>query len=727
MSQATLTRAHSEHVAEPPKAAAHSFRPDIQGLRAVAVLAVVADHLLGYPVGGFVGVDIFFVISGFLITGLLLREHEKKGRISFADFYRRRIRRIVPVAVVVLVVTVAASWALFSTGRAKSVTWDGLYALIFGANWHLAAVGTDYMQAEGPVSPLQHFWSLAVEEQFYVVWPWLIVLILGVLAPRLSLKPATARHILAVVFGLVILATFIYAVWETNARPTVAYFSTVSRTWELAIGALLAVTGGLFSKLTLKMRTILGYVGLAGIAWSLVFVTSEMSFPGPWAAVPVLATALVIAAGTGGEQKYLYPLTNPVSGYIGNVSYSLYLWHFPVIILLGALIPQEDSIAWTVMILGMFALSIASYHFVEDPIRKSSWLEPAKRRRGGTKAPLFDRSSTLAGVGVLALVTALVTVLALTRPGLSQEAASFQPAPLALSGESASAAPIEPTTPEGKLAAEIASASFATTWPDLSPSVDNLRLAPEWTDDKCLSVSESNFDRCAYGDLAANKTAVVLGDSVAISWMSGLRESLGKQGWKIQVLTKGQCPAVGVPVTQFDDADGFTEACREHQQWAQEKVAQIKPDMVILSSALNTLDRVVGVEGQTDALESWSTATTTKLQELKASTEGDIVLLSVAMRGKNLLECATKVSKPRDCMMTNDTYLSTVAAEEKAASQVEGVRFVSTIPWFCTPSRQCPPFVGTTPIFAEGGHITPEYSAKLAPVLGAALLGQTQG
>nr|WP_231713327.1 acyltransferase family protein [Arthrobacter sp. zg-Y769] len=709
----------------PRNVAPKSFRPDIQGLRAIAVLAVVADHLLGYPAGGFVGVDIFLVVSGFLITGLLLREQEKKGRISFGDFYRRRVKRIVPVAVVVLAVTVAASWAIFSAARAKSITWDAFFALIFGANWQQAAVGTDYMQAEGPVSPLQHFWSLAVEEQFYVVWPWLVVLVFGVTAPRLS-KQSMPRRVLAAVLVLVIVATFAYAVWESSARPTVAYFSTVSRTWELAVGALLAVVAGSFSRLSLIVRTVLGYVGLAGIAWSLWFITAEMAFPGPWAVVPVLATALVIAAGTGGEQRYLYPLTNRFSAYIGDVSYSLYLWHFPVIIIMDALIPQEETVAWSVMILGIFALSVASYHFLEDPIRKSSWLERDKRNAQGVKNTLLDHTSPKAAMGVLVLVTALTVTLAITRPAASEEAAPYQPGSASLSGPDVTA-PAVPTTPEEVVAAEITSSSVVTSWPELSPPISEVRQVPEWTDDKCLNVSDENLSRCAYGDPAATRTAVVLGDSVAISWMPGLRESLGKQGWKIQLLTKEQCPAIGVPVRQYGDAAGFTEECDAHQRWATEQVVEMNPDMVIVSSALGTRDRMIGASNEVDVLAKWRTATVSKLEEMKESTDGDVVLISVPMRVDNLLKCATRVSKPQDCMIDSGTFYSTVSTEGEAASSVEGVRFISTVPWFCGPNRQCPPFAGSTPIYAgDGGHITPEYSVKLAPVLGQALLGANE-
>ncbi|MCM0615271.1 acyltransferase [Paenarthrobacter sp. TYUT067] len=701
-----------------------SLRPDVQGLRSLAVLAVIADHLLGYPIGGFVGVDIFFVISGFLITGLLLREQERKGRISFADFYRRRVRRIMPVAVVVLLATVAAAWTVYPAGRAQGITSDGFWALIFGANWHYAAVGTDYMQAAGPVSPLQHFWSLAVEEQFYVVWPWLIVLILGFLASRFGIKTTRARRILGSVFFIVIVATFVFAVWESSANPAVAYFSTVSRTWELGVGALLAVAGGVFSKLTDAWRTILGYAGLAGIAWSLFFVTPSMPFPGPWAAVPVLATALVIAAGTGGEQRYMYPLTNRVSGYIGDISYSLYLWHFPVITILTALNPNPDVISWTIMVLLMFALSVASYHFIEDPIRKSSWLEP--RNRGRRSESFFDEKAVFAGLGVLTLVTAMVVTLAVTRD-TSVDVSSFQAAKVDLSKTGVQQTPKpEPTTAAEKLTAELMAANTAAEWPVLVPSVDELegKFVPEWIEDNCLNTTEANLQKCLYGDPAATKTVALLGDSVSISWMPGLRESLGKQGWNIQVLTMGQCPAIEIPVTRPNNAEGFTEACAAHQSWALDKVNQINPEMVIVTSALSTTARVVDKDKNPNVLADWTQYSIRKLEELKTATTGQVVLLSAAMQGANLQECVTKVSRPSACNGTNADYFPMLAAEEKAATAVPGVRYVSTKDWFCVADRQCPSFAGSTPIFVDGAHITPAYSAKLGAVMGPALLGE---
>lgn len=266
---------------------AKTIRPDIQGLRMVAVGAVIADHLLGWPVGGFVGVDIFFVISGFLITGLLLREHQRTGSISFVRFYRRRIKRILPAATLVIMFTVLVAHLLFASSRATATLWDGVWAFAFAANWNFAAQGTDYFPAGGAISPLQHYWSLAVEEQFYFAWPWLMLLIFALAGRRAHWNKRIAHRIVGLVMVGIIIASFAWAIFDTQNAPTWAYFSTFSRTWELGIGAVLAVFAGTAARLPAIARTSLGWVGLLGIVASVFIVNGNAGFPAPWAVLPL--------------------------------------------------------------------------------------------------------------------------------------------------------------------------------------------------------------------------------------------------------------------------------------------------------------------------------------------------------------------------------------------------------------------------------------------------------
>ena len=212
-------------------APADTFRPDVEGLRAVAVLLVVVSHVLGVPAGGYIGVDVFFVISGFLITGLLLREHARNGRISLRDFYARRVRRLMPAAVLVLAVTNVAAYLLFTGERAGQALRDSLWSLGFLANVRFSAIGTDYFDDTRPASPVQHYWSLAVEEQFYVVWPCLLILALWL----------GKRRGAGAVLLLVTAASLVWSIVLTASDSTAAYFSTPARAWELGVGALLAV------------------------------------------------------------------------------------------------------------------------------------------------------------------------------------------------------------------------------------------------------------------------------------------------------------------------------------------------------------------------------------------------------------------------------------------------------------------------------------------------------
>jgi peptidoglycan/LPS O-acetylase OafA/YrhL len=216
------------------------FRPDIQGLRMVAVVSVILNHLFGWPSRGFVGVDVFFVISGFLITGLRYLEHQKTGRILFANFYRRRARRILPISTLVLALTVGASYLIFLTARAGAIALDALWSVVFAANWLFAIVGTDYWASDGTTSPLQHYWSLAVEEQFYFVWPWILVIVLGI-ALRKKWTAARGSRVVVTVMTLIVLLSSVWAVWQTSVAPGFSYFSTFMRAWDLGIGALLAL------------------------------------------------------------------------------------------------------------------------------------------------------------------------------------------------------------------------------------------------------------------------------------------------------------------------------------------------------------------------------------------------------------------------------------------------------------------------------------------------------
>ncbi len=425
---AVLQRSQSQAPAEDRP---HRYRPDIQGLRAVAVLAVIADHFAGWPKGSFVGVDVFFVISGYLITGILVREFEARKTISFGGFYARRIKRILPAGLFVMGVTVCATRVLTGIDRYHFAAKDAIAAALFSANWHFAHTGINYFNQSLPPSPLQHYWSLSVEEQFYFVWPWLMLGLL-VIGLRLRLwRHEHARLVAGLAIAVISGASLAWAFAQTADSPRVAYFSTFDRAWELGLGALIAIAapgiaraGGRAGSRRggTRLRLLVAWAGLLAILASLVLVPTSSGVPAPWLLLPTLGTAAVLAAGAGLAGRSLVPLTNPVSQYLGKISYSLYLWHFPVAVLIVTVVAQYSVAYWLAGLALIFGSAAASFHLLEDPARRGTWFV---RRPGRLPIPAAGwlryaaacaATALVAGAGLLAVRSISPTRLVLGAP-----------------------------------------------------------------------------------------------------------------------------------------------------------------------------------------------------------------------------------------------------------------------------------------------------------------------
>ena len=301
----------------PPGERRVRYRADIQGMRAIAVVAVVANHLARWPTGSFVGVDVFFVISGYLITGILVREFESRQTISLRGFYARRIKRILPAGLFVIGATVCATRVLAGIDRYHFAAKDAIAAVLFSANWHFAQTGVNYFNQSLPPSPLQHYWSLSVEEQFYFVWPWLM---LGLLLVGLRLRFWRREHARLVAGVAIVAISAISLAWafsETAHHPTAAYFSTFVRAWELGLGAFVAIAAQPLGRCDPRLRRVVAVAGMLGVLLSLFVVPTSSGFPAPWGLLPTLSAAAVLAAGAGLSGRLLLPLTNPVSQYLG--------------------------------------------------------------------------------------------------------------------------------------------------------------------------------------------------------------------------------------------------------------------------------------------------------------------------------------------------------------------------------------------------------------------------
>lgn len=707
---------------------ASTFRRDIQGIRAVAVIVVFLDHMLGWPAGGFVGVDMFFVISGFLITGLLLREYERTGHISASRFYIGRAKRIFPAATLVLLVTVAVAFLVFTPQRAGAVLGDAIAAFFFGANWNFAIAGTDYFQQGTALSPLQHYWSLSVEEQFYFVWPWLLLGLLVIFARFMQINDRRARFIAAASIGVISAVSFGWALIQAVDSPTVAYFSTFTRAWELGLGALVAIASPLFMRIPDIARTTLAYVGLIGMVASCFIITPETTWPAPWALLPTVATAIVIISGIGGEAKHLYPLTNPVSVYIGDISYSLYLWHFPVIVFGMALFPGASIFVYLGIAVAGFGLAIASYHAVEKPIWKSPlWVKHGRRAWRDWRqefAPQIGRG-LLVGLGVTTATLVALSLLPLLQ-GPPSYADSYRvpgqtPTPVATD---ASGEPVEESPALAALTQGIAASSSAPAWPALTPSLEEIgpnSRVNAWMDDGCLALErgaegnpQETATRCVYGSGASGEKILLLGDSFGISWLPAVVAAYPDA--EIHVMTMMMCPVSGVTVKK---ADGSPHPeCDPFRDWTIEQAQTMRPSKIFIGEADNTLGRLVsGSTGSAGAAEI-SAGMSATLSRLAGASE-HISILSSAPVLVSLEECYSATSSPADCVRSpNETHATLLAAlrDSVASAGVPAVAFVDTTDLFCVDDR-CPVQVDGIVARADSGHLTEEYSAKIGPAL----------
>ncbi len=413
---ATTTRTSSTSEAAGPRRSS-SFRPDIEGLRALAIIPVLIFHaheflsptatgplglvstVLGWVPGGYLGVDVFFVISGFLITGLLVREGETTGRVHFGRFYARRARRILPAATLTLLVTLVASYLILPAARAASTAVDVLWAALFNADVHFANSGIDYMGVATDPSPVLHFWSLNDEEKFYVVWP-VVLLVATVIAHRVSrrhLRPA-----LFVALSLLAIPSLLWSQHLVSTGDTSAYFSAFSRAFELAAGGLLAISMPAVLRAPRAARVVGAIVGFLVVVWCMATYTTLTPFPGLAALPVVIGTVLVMAGHESGIVSR--GLSTAVPRWFGRISYSLYLWHWPVLVL-GAALTATGLMTVKQAVLGMIVsvlLAWGSYWVIEQPPQRLARLRPTNRALWFGLVLIVTTCVAAVGVGRLA-------------------------------------------------------------------------------------------------------------------------------------------------------------------------------------------------------------------------------------------------------------------------------------------------------------------------------------
>lgn len=703
-------------------------RLDIQGLRMVAIMLVFATHLCGWPNGGFIGVDVFFVISGFLITGNLLRMAEKRGNVSFKEFYLNRLWRIVPAATLVLVLTYGFSLVVFQQFRADQIGVDALFAFIFMANWWFAARDTNYFAIGDTVSPIQHYWSLSIEEQFYFVWPGLIFLI-GLAAASRPSRDANRVRVAGWVMSGGIALSLGWAIYQSSVATAWAYFDTFSRAWELGVGALLAAGVGAFVKLPKGVRPWISWAGIGLIAVSALLITERsVGFPAPWALLPVAGSALVIIAGVGQEPDHQPFLRNRVSVYIGNISYSLYLFHWPLIVIIGSLVAPASLGFYFGVVALAFGLAIASYHFVENPLRYTSRANLRKTVRKSFKSSGFSISETTryAGMAAISLVVAGIASLTLSAFGghtLPPEvgAADFRPQTSYTNGADVERSKLGPlgTT----LQNEIVEALKATTWPALTPPLEEaVALDSPWAEPGvyCPDAIE-NPEGCSWGPPNAPVRAVILGDSIAMGYAGPLREiaTSPESNLRLYSLAMVACTFVA----DLIQTKGLSvDECTRRKQDAVDFINATQPDVVFIANRF----RGIPVVGSDEPMrpEDWQRSLSQYVEKFRTGAK-KIVFLSPPAGDLNIKNCISKKSAtPADCIgKVGAEWLEQADIEKALASTLSGT-WIDSRPWLCHSNFDntfCPSFAGVTPTRRDQLHITPAYGHKIFPVINESL------
>lgn len=683
-------------------------RSDIQSLRAVAVILVILDHLVilqklpGSPAGGFIGVDIFFVISGFLITQHLISERVGTGRIAFGRFYLRRVRRLLPLALLVIAVTVLASFVIFWPWQASSFALDGLWSALFVSNIAFAIRGVDYFAAD-QVSIFQHYWSLSVEEQFYLFWP-LMLAVAAFFAFRSRHPGRTLFGIAVVVGGL----SFVWACYATAVSPTSAYFSTIARAFEFAIGSLIAIAAPRLGGLPRWLRISLSLLGLAGILVSVVVIEPGIGFPGPMALLPTLSAAAFILAGTSSEEPLeLWPLNARAVTYVGDISYSLYLWHWPVILILGALIPREIIVIPGALVL-TFILAALSYHFVEQPILASSWLKPGEMKRRFTNRRVMRNVTAMtAGLALVAGTVAAGDVALRTMLSLRDEEPPGGNVEMQLDQPAAAEQMV------GEIQSMIAGSRDRDGWQDLQPDVSEVGPYGGDLTAECWTRDDGPPRTCLRGNPDAEKTIAVLGDSIAMNAAFAVDRFVEEYpDWNMAVYAKLGCAAPEVPLNSPSGAP-YT-SCDEFREWAIAEIVASQPDAVWLTSALPRTLRGVS---EADIPETWEKGLRTTLQRLESVPEVYVVMPPPA--GADLAFCSRPFNDPADCSSEITEKWIQIRDVSAEATGTEDRALVDTALWYCTPDGYCPAVIGDYIVRRDERHLTYEYGSFLSALVAA--------
>ena len=682
------------------------FRPDIEGLRAIAIVSVLLCHA-GVPflAGGYVGVDVFFVISGFLITRLLLGEIDRRGTISLRGFYARRAKRLLPLSAILLLSVGILTLVILSPLRSVEISNDIVSSALYFVNWHFAAQSVDYFSQGLEPSPVLHLWSLAIEEQFYVVWPGLMLAVTWFARRR----GKSVRPVLWVTVAAILAGSLIYGITLTDQKPAFAYFSTFARAWELGLGAALALAGTVRLKRPVAMA--LGWAGLAAIVYACFAYGSETPFPGTAALIPCLGAAALILCGSalvaarGGRSAEPDGTVVPQAGvtsrwgpggvlslapvrYVGRISYSWYLWHWPVLVFAAALFGPRLSVAGGLAAVAVSWLPAAITHeLVEDPVRRSPML-----------ARLPNRALAL---GLACTIVALGTGIV-----LRNVLPTIKLAPL--SDVRGAAALVDQPEPQERAKA-------------LRPNPLRARAdrSKVYYDGCLVGVEGTNSNKCLYGDKSGIHTVILFGDSHAMQYWAPINALAEEHHWRLIALTKAECTPAEVPIRSMI-ADREYSQCDEWRQSALQRIEEADPDATVIMSS-DTAYTPYNEDGEelsghqaADAMQAGYMKTIERIQAAGPSTvlirdtpaSSDDVPSCVSEDIDHLASCSFPL--PREWDRDFDV---------RAAAESPDTKLIDLTAEIC-PSDVCRAVIGNALVYRDKSHLTATFARTLAPWIG---------
>lgn len=660
---------HQQHAGTPS-----GFRTDVEGLRAIAILFVALYHA-GLPQlpGGFIGVDIFFVLSGFLITGLLVREIETSGTVNFLAFYARRARRLLPAAACVIVVTVLVAQFIYAPQELIRLAKDAITTSLYASNLWFAHISTDYLSADAAKSPLLHSWSLSVEEQFYMVWPLFIFLAL-----RGSRDAAQRRKRLLIAMMALTGLSLALSLWLTQIAQPWAFFASPTRAWEFAAGALVSQLPGHWAASRPRLAQAGFWLGLLLIGLAATLYGHDTVFPGIAAIVPVVGTALMLACHlptSSGLQIRL--LNNPLMLWIGSRSYSWYLWHWPVLVLAWRLFP--DYKGQLPLGLACLALSLAlaelSCRIIENPVR-------------------FNRTLSRSPAYSLALALVLTVVSAGSSEWWRQ------------TGEHDAVLPNQ--------------IKFTRAMDDIPKTL--------YKSECHLSLMEVTTSDCVFGDVNASTTIALFGDSHAAQWFPALDALARQQHWRLVSFTKSSCPVASLMPFNNQLGRPYTE-CNEWREQTMQKIIALRPAIVVMGYYAGYVTERGNGENQLISGADWQKGMRATFNLFGQSDIAVTVMRDTPRPGFDVPLCLAQQVKnaawrEQTCNYSRDEALDVKEYQltRNAATDLKNVSFIDMSQSICT-SEQCSPIDRDSGIvlFRDSHHLTTEFVRHLVPELQIAL------